>query len=183
MWNLHTAWMPIFPVGREEEHGTNSIGYRHESESEVTQSRLTLCDPMDCSLPGSSVHGIFQARVLEWVAVSFSRGSSRPRDRARASRTAGRRFTIWASAAFFDPQRQVSWSHKGFPCSSAAWKPLRLQWLLPLEVEEGRTPPAVGFVLISKPIIWRFCSFICLLSLKTNDLELKCLTIEKRLRK
>ena len=72
MWNLHTAWMPIFPVGREEEHGTNSIGYRHESESEVTQSRLTLCDPMDCSLPGSSVHGIFQARVLEWVAISFS---------------------------------------------------------------------------------------------------------------
>ena len=46
----------------------------------VTQSRLTLCDPMECSLPGSSVHGIFQARVLEWVTVSFSRGSSQPRD-------------------------------------------------------------------------------------------------------
>ena len=43
------------------------------SESEVTQSCLTLCNPMDCSLPGSSVHGIFQARVLEWVAISFSR--------------------------------------------------------------------------------------------------------------
>ena len=40
----------------------------------------TLCDPMECSLPGSSVHGIFQARVLEWVAISFSRGSSQPRD-------------------------------------------------------------------------------------------------------
>ena len=51
----------------------------HESESEVTQSSLTLCDPMDCSLPGSSVHGIFQARILEWVAISFSRRSSRPR--------------------------------------------------------------------------------------------------------
>ena len=38
----------------------------------VTQSYLTLCDPMDCSLPGSSVHGIFQARILEWVAISFS---------------------------------------------------------------------------------------------------------------
>ena len=46
-----------------------------ESESEVTQSYLTLCDPMDCSLTGSSVHGIFQARVLEWIAISFSRGS------------------------------------------------------------------------------------------------------------
>ena len=43
-----------------------------ESESEVTQSCPTLCDPMDCSLPGSSVHGIFQARVLEQVAISFS---------------------------------------------------------------------------------------------------------------
>ena len=47
----------------------------------VTQSCLTLCDPMDCSLPGSSVHGIFQARILEWVAISFSRGSFQPRDR------------------------------------------------------------------------------------------------------
>ena len=47
-----------------------------ESESEVTQSCPTLCDPMDCSLPGSSLHGILQARVLEWVAISFSRGSS-----------------------------------------------------------------------------------------------------------
>ena len=42
------------------------------SESEVTQQCLTLCDPMDCSLPGYSVHGIFQARVLEWVAIAFS---------------------------------------------------------------------------------------------------------------
>ena len=49
--------------------------------SEVAQSCPTLCEPMDCSLLGSSVHGIFQARVLEWVAISFSRGSSWPRDR------------------------------------------------------------------------------------------------------
>ena len=51
-----------------------------KKESKVTQSCLTVCDPMDCSLPGSSIHGIFQARVLKWVAVSFSRGSSRSRD-------------------------------------------------------------------------------------------------------
>ena len=44
-----------------------------QSESEVAQSYLTLCNPMDCSLPGSSVHGIFQARILEWVAISFSK--------------------------------------------------------------------------------------------------------------
>ena len=49
-------------------------------ESEVAQSCPILCDPMDCSLSASSVHGIFQARILEWVAISFSRGSSRPRD-------------------------------------------------------------------------------------------------------
>ena len=51
-----------------------------KSESEVTQSCPTLCDPMDCSLLDSSVHGIFQARILEWVPSSFSRGSSKPRD-------------------------------------------------------------------------------------------------------
>ena len=50
----------------------------YESQSEVTQSCPTLCDPMDCSLPSSSVHGILQARILECVAISFSRGSSRP---------------------------------------------------------------------------------------------------------
>ena len=49
-----------------------------ESESEVSQSCPTLCDPMDCSLSGSSVHGIFQARVLEWIDISYSRGSSDP---------------------------------------------------------------------------------------------------------
>ena len=43
-----------------------------KSQNEVTQSGPTLCDPMDCSLPGSSVHGVFQARVLEWDAIAFS---------------------------------------------------------------------------------------------------------------
>ena len=65
--------------------------------SEVAQSCLTLCDPMDCSPPGSSVHGIFQAWILEWVAVSFSRGSSWLRNRIRVSCIIGRRFTIWAT--------------------------------------------------------------------------------------
>ena len=58
----------------------NAYNSVSESESQVTQSCPTLCDPMDCSLPGSSVHGIFQAIVLEWIAISFSRGSSQPRD-------------------------------------------------------------------------------------------------------
>ena len=69
----------------------------HRCRSEVAQSCPTLCDPMDCSLPCSSIHGIFQARVLEWIAISFSRGHSWPRDRTRVSCIVGRRFTIWAT--------------------------------------------------------------------------------------
>ena len=57
----------------------------------------TLCDPMDCSPPGSSVHGILQARILEWVPLSFSRGSSQPRDWTQVSCIIGRFFTIWAT--------------------------------------------------------------------------------------
>ena len=66
-------------------------------ESEVAQSCPTVCDPMDGSLPCFSVHAIFQARVLEWVAISFSRGSSWPRDWTQVSCIAGRRFTLWAT--------------------------------------------------------------------------------------
>ena len=66
-------------------------------KSEVTQSCLTLCNPMDYRLPGSSIHGIFQARVLEWVAISFSRGSSWPRDWTWVFCIAGRCFTVWAT--------------------------------------------------------------------------------------
>ena len=51
------------------------------SLSSIFQSCLILCDPIDCSLPGSSAHWIFQARILEWVAISYSRKYSRPRDR------------------------------------------------------------------------------------------------------
>ena len=84
--------------------------------AEVAQSCLALCDPMDCSPPrllapwhfpgmntGVGCHfllqGIFptQARILEWVAISFSRGSSPPRDHTRVSSIVGRRFTVWAT--------------------------------------------------------------------------------------
>ena len=65
-----------------------------EVESEVAQSCPTLCDPMDCSPPGSSVHGILQARILEWGAISFSRGSSRPSDQTQVSCIAGRCFNL-----------------------------------------------------------------------------------------
>ena len=60
----------------------------------VTQLCPTLCNTMDCSSPGSSIHGITQARILEWVATPFSRGSSQPRDHTQVSRTGGKFFTI-----------------------------------------------------------------------------------------
>ena len=68
-----------------------------KKESEVAQSCPTLCDPMDCRLPGSSLHGTLQARVVEWGAISFSRGSSQPRDRTWVSHIPGRRFNLWAT--------------------------------------------------------------------------------------
>ena len=63
----------------------------------VPKSCLTLCDPTDCKLPGSAVQGIFQVRILEWVAVSLSRVSSKPRDRSLVLCIVGRFFTIWAT--------------------------------------------------------------------------------------
>ena len=75
-----------------------SYSFTSDSESEVAQSCPSLCDPVDCSLPGSSVHGILQAKIQQWVAISFSRGSSRPRDQTRTwiSRIGGRCFNLWA---------------------------------------------------------------------------------------
>ena len=60
------------------------------------QSCPTLCDTMDCNPPGFTVHGIFQARILEWFAIPFSKGSSQPRDQTKVSGIAGRFFTVWA---------------------------------------------------------------------------------------
>ena len=60
----------------------------------VTQSCLTLCIPMDCSPPGSSVHRILQARILEWVARPSPRGSSQPRDWTQVSHIEGGFFTV-----------------------------------------------------------------------------------------
>ena len=83
------------------------VALKSESESEVAQLCPTLCNPMDSTLPHSSVHGIFQARVLEWGTISFSRGSSWSRDWTRVSCTAGRCFTIRAtreeSSKYFFP--------------------------------------------------------------------------------
>ena len=88
----YKSWGKIIPVEISLEQVTEV------KWSEVPQSCPTLCDPIDCSLPGSSIHGIFQARILEWVAISFSRRSSRP----RVSCIVGRRFTIWTTREGLD---------------------------------------------------------------------------------
>ena len=72
---------------------TPHLKYLKWSRSVVSDSLR----PVDCSPPSSSVHGILQARILEWVAISFSRGSSRPRDWTQVSHIAGRRFNLWAT--------------------------------------------------------------------------------------
>ena len=74
--------------------------------AKLLQSFLTRCDSMDCSLPGFSVHGIFQTRILVWVAIPFSRGSSWPRDGTQVSCITGIFFTVWATReAPLDPTR------------------------------------------------------------------------------
>ena len=70
---------------------------QRKKESEVAQLYPTLCNPMDYSPPGFSIHGILQARTLERVAIFFSRGSSQPRYWTRVSHTAGRHFNLWAT--------------------------------------------------------------------------------------
>ena len=79
----------------------------------VIWSRLspTLCDPMEYTLPGSSVHGILQARMLEWVAISLSRGSSRSRDQTWVSCLAGRFFTISATWSYLQIKKR---KHGGY---------------------------------------------------------------------
>ena len=78
-----------------------SIGLMKKLKVLVAQSCLTLCDPRDGSLPGSSVCGILQARILKWIAIPFSRGSSRPRDGTQVSCIVGRFFTVWVTRETF----------------------------------------------------------------------------------
>ena len=88
--------------------GSQSVGHDWATEQHfsmkvkvlVTQSRLTLCGPMDYSPPGSSVHGILQARILEWVAFPSPGESSQPRDQTQVSCIAGRFFTVWTTREF-----------------------------------------------------------------------------------
>ena len=85
---------PGDPAALSCNQGESGPGPKVKSEREVAQACPTLCHPMECSPPGSSVHGIFQARILEWVAISFSRDLPHPRIEPESSALAGRLFTI-----------------------------------------------------------------------------------------
>ena len=94
----------------------------HSFKVLVTQSHPTLCDHVDYSLPGSSVHRTLQARILEWVAISFSRGSSWLRDLVQVSFIADRFFTVWVTFRFSSVQS------------------LSRLWLQPHESQHSRPP-------------------------------------------
>ena len=96
----------------------------------LSQSCLTLCNPIDCSLPGSSVHGIFQVIVLKWIAISFSRGSSQPSARTRVSRIVDRSFTIWATREKHFPKKNLHRKKCHGHCFVVyCWcDPLQLSW-------------------------------------------------------
>ena len=94
----------------------------------VTKSRPTLCDPMDCSLSGSSVHEISQAGILEWITISFSKGSSQPRDQTRISCfscIAGRFFTAETPGKPYNMDTNLLFRFRALTSASVQF------WLLP----------------------------------------------------
>ena len=95
----------------------------------VAHSCPTLCDPMAGILPGSSVHGILQASILEWVANPFSRGSSWPRDWTRVSCTSGGFFTIWATREAQKISSQSNLKHRTAESTYSAYSSCILKYL------------------------------------------------------
>ena len=102
--SMFPYWSPV--TKRPQDQGEGALGVLltcwHGWMSRVKVKVKSLSRVRLFSLPGSSVHGIFQAIVLEWIAISFSRGSSQPRDRIQVSRIVDRCFTVWAT-------REVGW--------------------------------------------------------------------------
>ena len=119
--NLHSSSWVSFKANKElneisrkklsqQQKESHSLGYSQKLSSEVkvfvAQQCPNLCDPMDYSLPSSSVHGILQAKILEWVAIPFSRESSQPADQTQVFCIAGRFFTIWTTWEALEVQQR-----------------------------------------------------------------------------
>ena len=111
-WHIRNRVLFLGP----QSHSTRLLHLIKWYCSEVAQSCTTLCNPVDCSPPGSSVHGILQARILQWVAISFPRGSSRPRAWTRVSCIAGRHFNLWAMSVWPNFSGQTLRNHYWLVC-------------------------------------------------------------------
>ena len=119
----------------------------------VAQLSLTLSDLTDYSLPGFSVHRILQARMLEWIAISFSRGSSQPRDRNLISCTAIRFFTIWATGISYYPRKE----HNGGKLSKGRLREWReSKWGIQVKALSrgavSQAPTQIAFCLFPLPV-------------------------------
>ena len=130
----------------------------------VVQSCLILCDPMDYSSPGCSVHGIFLARILEWIAISYSRGFSRPRDQTVSlaySALAGRLFTT--RTTWEAPHNQLHHHRQTRHPLTFIWMKCSGSLLLPLYVPDD--PTLLTFDIFSSPGI-----FLCVYPLSRFDM-------------
>ena len=117
------------------------------------QLSLTICDPMDCSPSGSSVHEILQAKILEWVAIPFSRGSSQPRDGNWVSFIAGRFFTIWPTGEALSPIQTLDLLRKD-PCWF--WS---LHHLVQLLISKGAAEPSLSSGWVQIFVLLDLCDF------------------------
>ena len=135
LWPICCLYLALFWVSPAPDPVNSSLWILHTGPScwaphnhptpvmvKVTPSCLTLCDSMD-----STVHGILQARTLEWVAFPFSRGSSQPRDQTQVSRIAGRFFTSWATRGM--PQMEGPWAARNFASQSGSYLFQSSRWL------------------------------------------------------
>ena len=136
-------------------------------ESEVAQLCQILCDPVDCSLPGSSLHGILQARILEWGAISFSRGSSHPRD----WRIEPGSPTLQADSLTSEPSgKPFSWA-RVLRNLVSSWF-LFLIWANHIEILQIRK-----YAMLSQ----YFYLYVCLWFFLLPEMTIICLTISKLL--
>ena len=123
----------------------------------VSLSCVQLYDPVDCSLPGSSVHGILQARILEWIAIPSSRGSSQPRDGTQVFCIAGGFFNVWATREAQVNYKLleifVPWMEGG-----SFWKQGEPSWIPLLQYEIGNS--VRSWVSASIPLNQSSCTYL-----------------------
>ena len=117
LWSRRSSYRLSSCPGRAAPRTATTVAIFLSCVSLAAQLYPILCNPMDCSPPDSSVHGIREVRILEWVAMPSSRGLSQPRDQTQVSCTAGGFFTVWATreVSFYPIYSQIL---KSFKCSA-----------------------------------------------------------------